>query len=81
MQVARELRGIREQTGLSQPQFAARYRIGLGRLRDFEQARSEADLLVRVFYRLISEDPQRAETLVRAVEGGRASGGPKAAPA
>lgn len=69
MQVAREVRRIRERTGLSQPQFAARYRIGLGRLRDFEQARSEPDLLVRVFYRLIDEDPERAATLVKAVEG------------
>ncbi len=69
MQVAREVRRIRERTGLSQPQFAARYRIGLGRLRDFEQARSEPDLLVRVFYRLIDEDPSRAESLIEAVEG------------
>jgi putative transcriptional regulator len=68
MQVAREVRRIRERTGLSQPQFAARFRIGLGRLRDFEQARSEPDLLVRAFYRLIDEDPQRAEALVQAVE-------------
>jgi putative transcriptional regulator len=68
MQVAREVRRIRERTGLSQPQFAARYRIGLGRIRDFEQARSEPDLIVRIFYRLIDEDPQRAETLVKAIE-------------
>lgn len=68
MQLAREVRKVRERSGLSQPQFAARYRIGLGRLRDFEQARSEPDLLVRVFYRLIDEDPRRAETLIEAVE-------------
>lgn len=68
MQVAREVRRIREKTGLSQPQFAARYRIGLGRLRDFEQARSEPDVVMRVFYELIREDPGRAEQLVRQVE-------------
>ena len=64
MQVAREVRRVREATGLSQPQFAARYRIGLGRLRDFEQARSEPDLLVRVIYRLIQNDPHAAEALI-----------------
>jgi putative transcriptional regulator len=69
MRVAREVRRIRERTGLSQPQFAALCRIGLGRLRDFEQARSLPDLLVMVFCRLIDEDPRRAETLTRAVEG------------
>ena len=68
MQIAREVRNIRERTGLSQPQFAARYRIALGRLRDFEQARSEPDVVVRVFYRLILEDPDRAEILIRQVE-------------
>jgi DNA-binding transcriptional regulator YiaG len=41
MVLAREVRLIREKTGLSQPQFAARFHIGLARLRDFEQARSE----------------------------------------
>ena len=68
MQIAREIRRVRERTGLSQPQFAARYRIGLGRLRDFEQARSEPDLVVQVFYRLISEDPERAQALIHDVE-------------
>ncbi len=68
MRTAREVRRVREATGLSQPQFAARYRIGLGRLRDFEQARSEPDLLLRVIYRLISEDPERAERLIAQVE-------------
>jgi putative transcriptional regulator len=70
MQIAREIKRVREHTGLSQPQFARRYRIGLARLRDFEQARSEPDLLVQVFYRLISEDPKRAQTLIRDVESG-----------
>lgn len=68
MQIARDVRRVREMTGLSQPQFAARYRIGLGRLRDFEQARSEPDLVVRVYYLLIQQDPRRAEALIRDVE-------------
>src|SRR5258708_3528980 len=69
MGLAREVRLIREKTGLSQPQFAARFHIGLARLRDYEQARSEPDFPVRVFLRLILEDPTRAKLLIEAVEG------------
>lgn len=68
MALARTVRMIRERTGLSQREFAARFHIGLGRLRDFEQARSEPDTLVRVFYRLILEDPARAASLADRVE-------------
>lgn len=68
MALAREVRLVREKTGLSQPQFAARFHIGLARLRDFEQARSEPDFVVRVFLRMIQEDPAKAERLVKLVE-------------
>ena len=68
MALAREVRLIREKTGLSQPQFAARFHIGLARLRDFEQARSEPDFVVRVFLRMILEDPARADRLVKLIE-------------
>lgn len=68
MALAREVRLVREKTGLSQPQFAARFHIGLARLRDFEQARSEPDFIVRVFLRMILEDPAKAERLIKLVE-------------
>jgi putative transcriptional regulator len=68
MALAREVRLVREKTGLSQPQFAARFHIGLARLRDFEQARSEPDFIVRVFLRMIREDPGKADRLVKLVE-------------
>lgn len=68
MVLAREVRAVREKTGLSQPQFAARFHIGLARLRDFEQARSEPDFVVRVFLRMILEDPAKADRLVKLVE-------------
>ena len=68
MAVAREVRRVREKTGLSQPQFAARFHIGLARLRDFEQGRSEPDFIVRVFLRMILEDPSKADRLVKMVE-------------
>jgi putative transcriptional regulator len=68
MALAREVLLVREKTGLSQPQFAARFHIGLARLRDFEQARSEPDFIVRVFLRMILEDPGKADRLVKIVE-------------
>lgn len=68
MVLAREVRRTREKTGLSQPQFAARFHIGLARLRDFEQARSEPDFIVRVFLRMILEDPGKVDRLVKTVE-------------
>src|SRR5882757_6391901 len=68
MVLAREVRLTREKLGLSQPEFAARFHIGLARLRDFEQARSEPDFIVRVFMRMIYEDPGKADRLVKLVE-------------
>ena len=68
MVLAREVRLVCEKIGLSQPQFAARFHIGLARLRDFEQARSEPDFVVRVFLRTILEDPARADRLLKLVE-------------
>jgi putative transcriptional regulator len=68
MALAREVRLTREKLGLSQPEFAARFHIGVARLRDFEQARSEPDVIVRVFLRMIFEDPTKADRLIRLVE-------------
>jgi len=68
MVLAREVRLTRDKLGLSQPEFAARFHIGLARLRDFEQARSEPDFIVRVFLRMIYEDPAKADRLIKLVE-------------
>jgi putative transcriptional regulator len=73
MALAREVRLVREKTGLSQSQFAARFHIGLARLRDFEQARSEPDFVVRVYLRMIMEDPDKADRLIKRVEQERAA--------
>jgi putative transcriptional regulator len=68
MVLAREVRLTREKLGLSQPEFAARFHIGLARLRNFEHARSEPDFIVRVFLRMIFKDPATADRLVKTVE-------------
>ena len=54
---ARDVRLAREKTGLSQSQFAKRYRINLARLRDVEQGRTMPEL---GFPRLYPGHPPRA---------------------
>lgn len=68
METAREVRRIRETTGLSQPQFAARYQIRLGRLRDYEQARSEPDFPIMAYLRLIADYRDVADRVVEGVK-------------
>lgn len=49
---------IRRALGLTQEQFARRYAIPLGTLRDWEQGRSEPDQPARAYLRVIARDPQ-----------------------
>lgn len=50
-------RVIRRALGLSQEDFAARYRIPLGTLRDWEQGRSEPDQTARAYLEVIAAEP------------------------
>ena len=50
---------IRRAIELSQEEFAARYHIPLGTLRDWEQGRSEPDQTARAYLTLIARDPDR----------------------
>jgi putative transcriptional regulator len=55
---------IRRALQLTQEEFAARYHIPLGTLRDWEQGRSEPDQPTRAYLKLIACDPDRvARTL------------------
>jgi putative transcriptional regulator len=56
---------VRKSTGLSQPRFAERFRIPLGTLRDWEQARSAPDGAAIAYLRVIERDPN---AVVRALE-------------
>src|SRR5260370_19659921 len=49
---------IRRALDLTQEEFAARYRIPLGTLRDWEQQRTEPDQPARAYLTLISRDPE-----------------------
>lgn len=51
---------IRRALGLSQEEFAARYRIPLGTLRDWEQGRSEPDQTARAYLEVIAAEPKAA---------------------
>jgi putative transcriptional regulator len=49
---------LRRALGLTQEEFAARYRIPLGTLRDWEQGRSEPDQPTRAYLTVIAHDPE-----------------------
>lgn len=49
---------LRRALGLTQEEFAARYRIPLGTLRDWEQGRSEPDQPARAYLTVIAQDPE-----------------------
>ena len=49
---------VRWKLGLSQTEFAARFDIPVGTLRDWEQHRSEPDAAVMAYLRVIAADPE-----------------------
>jgi putative transcriptional regulator len=48
---------MRRALGLSQEEFAARFHIPLGTLRDWEQGRKEPDTAARAYLRVIGHNP------------------------
>jgi putative transcriptional regulator len=55
---------IRRALDLTQEEFAARFRIPLGTLRDWEQGRAEPDQPTRAYLTLIARDPDRVNRLL-----------------
>ena len=51
-------KGLRRILGLTQQEFAARYHIPLGTLRDWEQGRTEPDQPARAYLTVIARDPE-----------------------
>src|SRR5260370_26788225 len=49
---------IRRALGLTQEEFAARFQIPLGTLRDWEQGAAEPDEAARAYLRVIARDPE-----------------------
>jgi putative transcriptional regulator len=61
------VRTLRRALGLTQEEFAARYHIPLGTLRDWEQGRTEPDQPTRAYLKVIASNP---EEVSRALAGG-----------
>ena len=55
-----QMKIIRRALGLTQEEFAARYRIPLGTLRDWEQQRTEPDQPAKAYLRVIAVEPVAA---------------------
>ena len=52
------IKTLRRALSLTQQEFAARYRIPVGTLRDWEQGRSEPDQPARAYLLVIARDPE-----------------------
>lgn len=61
-----QVRIIRRALRLSQEEFAQRYHIPLGTLRDWEQARKEPDAATRAYLTVIAHDPEGVERALNA---------------
>jgi putative transcriptional regulator len=59
------IKTLRRALGLTQEEFATRYRVPLGTLRDWEQGRCEPDQPARAYLTVIARDP---EGVMRALE-------------
>jgi putative transcriptional regulator len=57
---------LRRALGFTQEEFAARYQIPLGTLRDWEQGRTEPDQPTRAYLKVIAGDPERVHHLLTA---------------
>ena len=56
---------LRRALGLTQEEFAARYQIPIGTLRDWEQGRSEPDQPARAYLKVIAGDPEGVRRALR----------------
>ena len=53
-----QVKTLRRALGLTQAEFATRYQIPLGTLRDWEQGRCEPDQPARTYLKVIARDPE-----------------------
>ncbi len=65
MRTVRIVRDVRARTGLSQVRFAEAFHINIGRLRDLEQGRTQADSAMLAYLTVIDREP---EAVKRALE-------------
>jgi putative transcriptional regulator len=63
------IKTLRRVLALTQEEFAARYHIPLGTLRDWEQGRSEPDQPARAYLTVIARDPEGVRRALEAKPG------------
>lgn len=56
---------LRRALGLTQEEFATRYQIPIGTLRDWEQGRAEPDQPARAYLKAIAGDPEGVQRALR----------------
>jgi len=61
-----QVKVIRRALELTQAEFATRYQIPLGTLRDWEQGRTEPDQPARAYLKLIAHDPAHVDQVLNA---------------
>ena len=64
------IKTLRRALRLTQEEFAARYKIPLGTLRDWEQGRCEPDQPARAYLHVIAHDPEGVRRALQARETG-----------
>ncbi len=64
---------LRWQMGLSQAEFALRFQIPIGTLRDWEQGRTEPDQAARAYLDVIAHDPENVRRALLAAKKPRRS--------
>jgi len=57
---------IRRALKLSQEEFASRYQIAIGTLRDWEQSRTEPDKAARAYLKVIAREPEMVRKVLEA---------------
>ncbi len=60
---------LRRALGFTQEEFAIRYQIPIGTLRDWEQGRTEPDQPARAYLKVIARDPERVHRMLTATLG------------
>lgn len=55
---------LRRDLGFTQEEFALRYQIPIGTLRDWEQGRTEPDQTARAYLKVIARDPDRVHRIL-----------------
>ncbi|QBF31562.1 DNA-binding transcriptional regulator [Thalassococcus sp. S3] len=60
-----DVRALRERLGMTQKRFSEHFGFALAAVRNWEQRRRLPDRSARILLRVIAEDPQRVEKIIR----------------